>query len=85
MRRKGPGHCAANGGLGANGCLRLNNRKHVDLGPDAERVAPPDQLQQHAVRVRDKRVLVGRAAGEELLWCQREAQRLAEPVPPTAR
>ena len=50
----------------------------LDLGPDAERVAPPDELQQHAVRVRDKRVLVGRAAGEELLWREREAQRLAE-------
>ena len=41
-------------------------RPVLDLGPDAERVAPPDQLQQHAVRVRDERVLVGRAAGEEL-------------------
>ena len=47
----------------------------LDLGPDAERVAPPDELQQHAVRVRDERVLVGRAAGEELLWREREAQR----------
>jgi len=52
----------------------------VDLGLDAERVAPPDQLDQDAVRVRHEGVLVGRAAGEELLRFQREAQRLAEPL-----
>ena len=46
----------------------------LDLGLNTQRVAPPDQLQQHAVRVRYKRILVGRAAGEELLGSEREAK-----------